>query len=156
VNLLTITAEQKDKKIISLLNGTLASVKNIIPLNQKIGKIQILERSFKMEFGVLTGITGDIKGKLMLTGTTSGFGKIGEMMFGMHFEGEMLSSFSGELGNMVAGRLSSNLAESSIKTDITYPTIMQGNMTITGFKKALYLPISFEHAGEMEIYILLD
>ena len=51
---------------------------------------------------MLIGITGDVKGLLVLEGNEIVFGGIGEAMFGMPLEGEMLGSFSGELGNMIA------------------------------------------------------
>lgn len=47
-------------------------------------------------------------------------------MFGMELEGEMLASFSGELGDMLTGSNSTQIMNSGVKTNITAPTIMQG------------------------------
>ena len=41
----------------------------------------------------------------MIDTTKEVIDKIGQAMFGMSIEGEMVESFTGELGNMVAGNL---------------------------------------------------
>ncbi len=121
-----------------------------------LGKPCLLEHSLQMQFGVLIGFTGDIKGKLVLSGDASLFSLIGERMYGMALEGEMLSSFSGELGNMIAGGMATNLAEDGVRTDITSPTVMQGDTTLSGFKKAIEVTISYVELGDMDIYLMLD
>lgn len=68
----------------------------------------------------------------------------------------MLTSFSGELGNMIAGNLSTYIVQKGIKTDITYPTIFQGETKISGFKQAFKIPVTFDAFGELDIYLLLD
>lgn len=148
--------EARSQNITNLLNGTVKVIKNIIPSNMNLHKPELHEQVLTLTYGVFIGITGDIKGKMVLTGEPSIFGSIGEKMFGMPLEGEMLISFSGELGNMMAGGLSTNIIEQGIKTDITSPTILQGNTTLTGYKKALHVPVSFENLGSMSIYFLLD
>nr|WP_226037134.1 chemotaxis protein CheX [Aquibacillus saliphilus] len=151
-----LTTEERSQNVTNLLNGTITSIKNVIPLELNLDKPQISEQSLKIEFGVLIGITGDIKGKMILNGDPAVFGYIGHKMFGMPLEGEMLSSFSGELGNMIAGGMSTNIIEQGLGTDITSPTILEGKTTLRGYKKALLLPVSFESAGTMNIYLLLD
>ncbi|MDQ0270559.1 chemotaxis protein CheX [Cytobacillus purgationiresistens] len=151
-----MTIGQGDKITELLLNGTITSINHTIPIDLKLDTPAPLDHSFKIEFGVLIGITGDIRGKLLLSGDQAVFGFIGESLFGMELAGEMLQSFSGELGNMLAGGLSSAIADDGLTTDITAPTLMEGHTTITGFKKGVKLPLSFEKSGEMIIYILLD
>ncbi|WP_139192829.1 chemotaxis protein CheX [Anaerobacillus arseniciselenatis] len=148
--------EKKEQTITQLLNGTIKSIKSIVPLKLNLQKPVISGEVLKLKFGVLIGITGDAKGKMVITGDTETFGIIGETMFGMPLEGDMLVSFSGELGNMIAGGLSTNINEQGIITDITSPTILQGNTTLTGYEKALRVPISIENAGALNIYLLLD
>jgi len=109
-----------------------------------------------LQFGVLIGFTGDLKGKLILSGEHAVFSEIGKSMFGMDIEGEMLTSFSGELGNMLAGNLSAKIEEHGIRTDITAPTIMEGKTTLSGFDKAIQLTADFENTGNMDIYLLID
>lgn len=121
-----------------------------------LGNPRLLEHSLHMQFGVLIGFTGDVKGKLVLSGDSAFFGSISDKMYGMSLEGEMLSSFVGELGNMIAGGMATNLAEDGVRTDITSPTVMQGDTTLSGFKKAIEVTTSYGDLGEMYIYLVLD
>lgn len=139
-----------------LLNGTFSSIKTVVPIDFQMEKPQVLKQNLHLSFGVLIGITGDIKGSLVFTGGSSTFGSIGEKMFGMPLEGEMLVSFSGELGNMIAGGLSTKIAESGTDINITSPTIMQGDTTLFGYKQALEVIVIFENIGKMNTYLLLD
>lgn len=151
-----IKTETNIKTIIDTLNGVIMSSRNIIPLNLHIGKPSLMAHPLQLNFGVLIGIVGDVKGKLIFTGERSVFGSIGFSMFGMSVEGDMLSSFSGELGNMIAGGLSTHMASLGVTTDITFPTIIEGNTKLSGFEKAYHMQISCENAGILHIYVLLD
>jgi chemotaxis protein CheX len=153
---LPLTANVKSDYITTLLNGTIVSLKNIVPINHTIGKPQLSQKSLQIQFGVLIGITGDVKGKLVLSAEKPLFGAIGEAMFGMPLQDEMLVSFSGELGNMLAGGLSTIIVEKGITTDITAPTIMDGNTMLSGYERSLVLPVTFESIGELNLYLLLD
>lgn len=148
--------QEKSKAITTLLNGTIASIKNVIPIEYGVSKPQLSGESLKLGFGVLIGITGDVRGKLVLSADSTVFGAIGERMFGMPLEGEMLVSFSGELGNMIAGGLSTNIVQSGITTDITAPTIMEGKTTLLGYERAIRLTVSFGSIGELDLYLLVD
>lgn len=97
-----------------------------------------------------------MKGKLVFSGNTSTFASIGEGMYGMSLEGEMLQSFCGELANMIAGALSRKLIESNTEMNITTPTILQGDTKIFGYQQALKLPVIFEQVGILNTYLLLD
>ncbi|MET0785719.1 MAG: chemotaxis protein CheX [Paenisporosarcina sp.] len=142
--------------IFEILNGLNASIKNVIPLNQKIDKPSLLSKPLQLQFGVLIGIVGDVTGKIVFTGERNVFSSIGESMFGMSIEGDMLSSFSGELGNMLAAGLSSRIAEHGIATDITSPTVMEGNTTLSGFEKAFHIQVTFDNEDKLHIYLMLD
>lgn len=148
--------EQRNKAVMELLNGTYTAIDAVIPVEHSISKPKLLKEAIHIEFGVLIGIVGDIKGKLMLAGSLEVFGAIGESMFDMALEGEMLTSFSGELGNMLAGRLSTTIVEKGINTDITSPTIMEGNTKLSGYNQALNVTVTFEAIGSMDVYLLLD
>ncbi|MBS4206208.1 chemotaxis protein CheX [Lederbergia citrea] len=153
---MSIAIEERSNYITHLLNGTITAFKNIVPIKHDILKPKLLGQSLYLQYGVLIGVTGELKGKLILAGDSTVFGAIGRSMFGMPLEGEMLVSFSGELGNMIAGSLSTVIAQNGIKTDITSPTIMSGETTLSGYEKAIQLTIKLEDIGEMEIYLLLD
>lgn len=57
----------------------------------------------------MIGVTSDVKGCLILAGDTNVIGSIGEAM---------LSSLSGELGNMLVGGTSTAIVKNELKTDI--------------------------------------
>ena len=72
------------------------------------------------EISVLVGIVGGIKGRLIIDTSTEVINTIGSAMFGMSIEGEM-ESFTGELGNMIAGNLCTVLEKERLMLDITPP-----------------------------------
>lgn len=154
--IMTTETTKRNVAVKELLNSTYQSIKTVIPVENSILKPEMITKPLDLQFGVLIGIVGDMKGKLMVTGKTSTFSMIGEAMFGMHIEGEMLSSFSGELGNMIAGNISTSIVKNGINIDITSPTIMQGNTIITGYNQALKLNIIYPNNEEMALYLLFD
>ncbi|WP_164215181.1 chemotaxis protein CheX [Virgibacillus sp. YIM 98842] len=147
---------ERNKVVTSLLNSTLTSLDGVIPINYTRSAPKLLKQNFNLEFGVLIGIVGDVNGKLVLSGELPFFSEVGQTMYGMPLEGEMLLSFSGELGNMVAGGLSSNIASEGIDINITSPTIMQGNTTLSGFKQGISVAIAFESTGDLALFLLID
>jgi len=151
-----VTVNERNKVVTSLLNSTLASLEGVVPIAFSRSAPRLLQQNFSLHFGVLIGIIGDIKGKLVLSGNLRVFSGIGKAMYGMPLEGEMLLSFSGELGNMIAGGLSSNIAADGVNINISAPTIMQGNTTLSGFKQGLSVSADFAHAGDLELFLLLD
>jgi|SRR5690625_346621 len=153
---MVISTKQRSGTITHLLNGTLLSLKTAVPMRFEVMKPQLIEKNFRLTFGVFIGITGDIKGKLVLSSSTELFSSIGELMFGMPLEGEMLNSFSGELGNMIAGGLSTNIAEKDININITAPTIMTGDTTLSGYRKGVEVTTIFEADKEMKLFLLMD
>lgn len=153
---MTNRSKEKSTYIKNLLNGIYSSLKTVIPIDHQIAKPTLLNQFLQLQFGVLIGITGDVKGQLILAGEQHVFGSIGTAMFGAELEGEMLISFSGELGNMIAGSLSTNIVEDGIKTDITSPTVLQGSTTLSGYDKAIHTIVRFAEIGQMDVYLLLD
>lgn len=153
---IVLTAEEKNIRIKGLLNGTYESIKAVIPVENDISKPIIVNETMALQFGVLIGMTGDIKGQIILEGEPHLFGGLGESMYGMPLEGEMLNSFSGELGNMIAGQLSTIVSSKDINMDITSPTIVYGDVRLAGYKHVIKLTVALETLGEMYIYLLLQ
>ncbi|TQS74966.1 chemotaxis protein CheX [Ornithinibacillus gellani] len=153
---MTATANTRNKIILDLLNGTKAALQNIVPIPYQMSKPALLGESLHLEYGVLIGIAGDVKGQLILGGKPGVFAAIGKSMFGMDIAGEMLASFSGELGNMLAGSLSTNIVQNGLNTDITSPTIMEGTTRLSGYDRAIQMKTAFEQTGNLDIYLLLD
>ncbi len=135
------------------MNKSLAS---IVPMDYQLSKPGLLGKTLSLQFGVLIGFTGALRGKLILAADLSVFASVGEAMFGMVVEGEMLTSFSGEFGNMLAGNLSTTIGDNGMVIDITAPTIMQGNTRLSGYDKAIHLTASLINTGDLDIYLLLD
>ncbi|MEN1970046.1 chemotaxis protein CheX [Lentibacillus sp. N15] len=153
---MTVTIIEKNKAITELLNGSFFSIKNAVPLKNEITKPQLFQKELRIQFGVLIGIMGDVSGKMIIAGDSNLFGTIGEAMFGMPVEGEMLSSFSGELGNIIAGGMATAVAATDIHIDITSPTVLEGDTVLTGYKTAINVTVRFNDAGGLAVYLLLD
>ena len=74
----------------------------------------------------------------------------------MALEGEMLESFAGELGNMIAGSLSTFISQKGINMDITPPTVLVGQTKVYGFSKAFRLPIEITNVGSILIVLMVE
>jgi chemotaxis protein CheX len=99
---------------------------------------------------------GHIKGRLIIESDEPTFGSIGEIMFGMLLEGEMLQSFTGELGNMLAGNLCTLIAQKGVEVDITPPTVIVGQSKLYGFDQAYRVPVAIEGKGELQIILIIE
>jgi chemotaxis protein CheX len=143
--------------VTDVLNGTISALQSVLPFTLDIKKPDLISQPFQQEaISVLIGMTGDVPGRLMITGEEPSISKIGESMFGMPLEGEMLESFSAELGNMIAGNLATVLSQKSIVIDITPPTVLVGNARLYGFEKAICLPIHIENVGALHAILMIE
>lgn len=140
-----------------LLNGLIQSIQEVIPQTAKIGTPTLYKEPFtQSEAGVLIGITGDLRARIILESSTKIFGDIGLSMYGMEISGEMLESFIGEFGNMSAGKLCTYCANNELDLDITPPTVMIGQTKLFGFQHAFRLPITIEGLGQMNGLLTID
>jgi len=145
------------KSVTDILNGTIESVKTILPLEVSIEKPNIFSEPYTQHsIGVLIGMTGDARGRIIIDGNEIVFGKIGEAMFGMILEGEMLESFAGELGNMIAGSLSTFISQKGVNMDITPPTVLIGQTKVYGFSKGFRLPINITNIGSLMVILMVE
>lgn len=145
------------KHIQTILNGTIHSLKIILPMGIEILPPSIASEPYKQEeMGVLIGIVGDFKGRIIIDSSSTTFGSIGAAMFGMPLEGEMLESFTGELGNMIAGNLCTHAVAADLTLDITPPTVMVGHTDLYGFKQAFRLAGTLESGGNITILLMID
>lgn len=140
-----------------ILNGTITSLTAVIPM-----KIDVLAPSLiappyeQKQLSVLIGLVGGIKGRLIIDTSNEMIGAIGQAMFGMTIEGEMIESFTGELGNMIAGNLCTILEQGGLSLDISPPTVMTGNVKFYGFNKAFALPVRFENGDTLTVLLTID
>src|SRR5699024_12507187 len=101
--------DNRNRMNTTLLKGTNIALKQVVPVEHTISKPNIIKDAINVRFGVLIGIVGDLKGKLVIAGDIHMFGLIGEKMIGMEVTGDMLSSSSVEFGNMLDGSISTNI-----------------------------------------------
>jgi chemotaxis protein CheX len=142
--------------VTSTLNATIESIKMVIPLNITVSKPEIIDAPLHSEMGVLIGITGEIRGRILFQGPVQTFSSIGATMFGMALEGDMLESFAGELGNMIAGSISTVIYQGGTTIDITPPTVIVGNSRVSGFNQGVRIPADIECAGEFNIVLMIE
>ena len=141
----------------TILNGTIHSLKTILPMNLDVKPPSITNEPYEQtEMGVLIGLIGDLKGRIIIDGTPESFSAIGSAMFGMPLEGAMLESFTGELGNMIAGNLCTYTVQYDLELDITPPTVMVGHTKLYGFQQAFKIPATIEGVGEFVILYTID
>jgi chemotaxis protein CheX len=143
--------------ITALLNSVIESASTVIPLNITTGSPTLVTAPYNLEeMGVLIGVTGDLRGRLLLDSNTSVFSGLAESMYGMALSGDMLESFTGEIGNMIAGNMATRLSEKSIGVDITPPTVMMGHTKLTGFKKAIQVSLSIAEKGDLKLILIFE
>ena len=145
------------KNITNVLNSCIEAMKTVLPMELSISSPSVISQPFiHQSLSVLIGIIGDERGRIIFDGNADTFTKIAEAMFGMRVEGEMLESFTGELGNMICGNLATFTAQKGITLDITPPTVIAGSTKIYGFSKGIKLPISLGDYGNLTILLMLE
>lgn len=141
----------------AILEGIKQAVNTIVPANVNLQSGSFMSEPYiQKEISVLIGFIGDIKGRIIIDSVQPTFSGLASKMFGMPIEGEMLESFTGEFGNMVAGTVCTFLGTQNINIDITPPTVMVGNTKLYGFESAYHLPVIIDEIGELTILYTID
>lgn len=146
------TSEQSDE----LLQDILQALRQVVPLSLSVTDPRSDNEEWQDEWGVLIGVTGDMYGRVVILGEGEVFGRLGESMFGMALEGDMLHSFVGELANMVTGQAATLVSGRGCRIDITPPTVITGKMHIFGLRNVVRMSVAFERAGELQFIISRD
>ncbi|WP_239615607.1 chemotaxis protein CheX [Cohnella mopanensis] len=140
-----------------LVNSAVESLSQVIPRVTQIYPPKAFQQTeTQIEMSVLIGITGEVSGRIVLEGESPAFSKLGEAMFGMPLEGEMLHSCVGEIANMIAGKTSSILFQKGHKIDITPPTVVVGKFQMFGFEKGISVLVHIADVGEVNMILLLQ
>ncbi|AJD91255.1 hypothetical protein JMA_19380 [Jeotgalibacillus malaysiensis] len=143
------------KVISNLLNGMIHSINKVVPVSIQHSRPSMITVPYQQDqIAVLIGMTGELKGNILLDGDKQHFSSLGESMYGMYLEDDMLISFIGEVGNMIAGNLTTYISSEGVEMDITPPSVMTGETTLHNFKQAIHLP--FEAAGIGQFSILVS
>ena len=145
------------KHVQMILNGTIASLTTVIPVKLEVLAPSMTVQPYEQkELSVLIGLVGGVKGRLIIETSTDVIAIIGQAMFGMSIEGEMIESFTGELGNMVAGNLCTLLEKDGLILDISPPTVMTGTIKFFGFKQAFKLPVRLQDGSMLNVLLTID
>lgn len=146
-----------DEKLTPIFDGTMSSIKSVIPFPSTFHSITSFQAPLQQtEVGVLISLTGDLHLRFILEGEMSTLSRLGEAMFGVKLEDQLLESFAGELGNMLVGNFSTYLATHGYVLDITPPTVMVGMTKLYGFEQAFCLPFEIESIGMLHMNIIID
>lgn len=144
-------------ELVAVLNGTLEAVNLIITASMTRGVPRVIQGPLmQTELGVLIGLTHDVRGRLIIEASAHVFSSLGQLMYGMTLEREMLESYVGELGNMLAGNMATLLSSQGIVVEISPPTVLVGETKISGFSTALLIPLTFEGIGELQIILVIE
>jgi chemotaxis protein CheX len=141
-----------------LMNCLTGAFSNVIPLPSFSSQIDMtIETEILSEIAVSVGVTGDISAQIVVEGPEAVFSQIGQAMFGMPLEGEMLYGFVSEvIGNMVAGNAATNASQQGIIVNITPPNVAVGQIRFVNIKNGYRVKVMLEGAGELNALILLQ
>ncbi|WP_276352360.1 chemotaxis protein CheX [Cohnella caldifontis] len=141
----------------ALIDSLVASIRQVVPQTVTPGEAHPVEDAVALnDIGVMVGITGDFHGQVVLQGGDAAFGQLGASMFGMPLDGEMLHSFVGELGNMVAGNAATLVAGIGKRIDITPPAVMRGQLQLYGFEQGFRIPLTLDPGGELNLIVKIN
>ncbi len=147
----------RDYVLPNVLNCTFEAMGLVFPVSFTREKLEVITQYIHSEeLGVLIGLTHDLHGRLIIEGRVPVFQRLSEAMYGMKLTGAMLESFVGELGNMIAGNMSSRLAEQGAHVEISPPTVMVGPTKLTGFTTAAKIPVDLLNVGRIHLILILD
>ena len=143
--------------LMKVLNGTLLAADTVIPATIRRDPPKVVEGPIlQPEMGVLIGLAREIRGRLILESSQAVYSGLSQLMYGMALEGEMLESFVGELGNMIAGHMATHVAEDGTDIDISPPTVLVGQTKLTGFRTALLIPLWIDGLGSLQVIVVID
>ena len=141
--------------VTTLLNAVLASIHELVPI--ETGKPRLVDSPIvQTDHGVLIGIIGSLRGRLIIMGETQVFLKAGYAMYSMELPEEMVDSFVGEFGNSVAGHMATRLYNEGLLIDITPPTTMQGYVKLGGFSKAIQVPFRLNEGAIGQLVLAME
>lgn len=144
--------------VTDMLNSTLSAVTAVIPSEIKQNRLpSVIEGHYvQPSMGVLVALLGEFPGRLMLIAHPDTFANVGQAMYGITLSGEMLESFVGEMGNMVAGNTVSELSARGMSVNISPPTVLVGEIKLAGFRRGIHVPLDLVDVGELNIVLILD
>lgn len=139
------------------IEGIRASVQTVLPTLVEFGLPEsVSPTKQQLDYCAIVGITGGIKGRLIIEMDEPTLNSLALSMYGMEMEGDMLASFFGEIGNMIAGNMASATSRVGLTLDISPPTVMVGESLIFGVTKAVKIPVILQNNGELSVILSLE
>ncbi|GED20714.1 chemotaxis protein CheX [Kurthia gibsonii] len=140
-----------------LFNGIIHAFKEISPKQVTIqSPSSFTAPNMHLEYSVLIDVIGDVKARMIIDSNHNSFQKLCESLYGFQIDGELLESFVGEFGNMVAGKLCIYSAEHNIQLDITTPTVMVSETHLPISTQTFTLPISMDEIGHVTMLLSIE
>lgn len=134
-------------------------MKDMCMVDVKLGKPSITEANFTADTVIIMiGITGEIKGQVLITFSPTTSCDIASRMMMMPVTSldEISISAISELGNMILGNAATVFSTKGIEIDITPPTICRGNVTFMSTNaQNICVPFLYENNG-FEINIAVE
>lgn len=132
-------------------------LRDMCSMQLTIGKPYVKTTEFQNDSVIIMiGVTGEIRGQVLLALTLKSACKIASKMVMMEVTDldELSSSAISELGNMVMGNAATILSTKGVGIDITPPTMCRGNISITSaYTKNVCIPLIYEGETLMELDI---
>lgn len=148
------------KHINPFLQASLVIFESMVQMKLSVGKPGLADLSFSERTFILqVGVTGEMKGQILLTMTEEQAKRIASrMMYGMEVAelDEMARSALGELSNMIMGNAATLFSTQSILIDITPPMSLIGNkLVMQANVQALRVPLFYEEEEIISLYICI-
>ncbi len=148
---------------VELINPFLIAAKQILKdvcsIEVAFGRPFVKDADFsKDEYGILIGLTGEVKGQVIIALQEEHALKIASTMCMMAMESmnEIAVSAICELGNMILGNAATVFSAKGIEMDITPPTVSNGDVTFrNNFAKNISIPLVLADQQSIEINVAI-
>ncbi|EOD01627.1 chemotaxis protein CheX [Caldisalinibacter kiritimatiensis] len=134
----------------------------------QVANIEVTQKDFyfkkevvlKDNIGIIIGMTGTLKGQVVISLTEDIAKKIASNMMGgmpVAVLDEMAKSAICELGNMILGNAAVGLYDFGASVDITPPSVLQGNHMVYTSSSPEIMCVPFEiEENQIELNLLLE
>lgn len=140
----------KDKQTTNLHKLTV-SLNIILPTHAEIKKVPFTDHIIEVEHGVSMEISN--QRYFLLSGHEQSFMEVSQQLFNIHLSPRMISSFTYELANMIAGTFVTLLSLQGETYRTNLPQI-RSNSTIIGYRKAEKWTIKIGEQHHLSLYFL--
>lgn len=131
------------------------AVQRVIPASIQVTTTEDIKHAgLQSDMSVLVALTGDAPSHIVFEASSNVFSQLSDRMFGMALEGDMLESFAGEAGNILAGTMATGIAQEGLSVNIGPPVVVVGHSKLTGFNDGISSEIQLEDIGTARISLI--